>query len=210
MRLLREEGARWDLALALAAQGGVLSLEGERDAGLAACLESETICRELPEPWCLSIALVSLGFIAFGDGDYAQAESRFQEALRIRRELKDAWNTAEALNLLGETTHTMGKRESAAGMFTESFRLYSEVGDRMGAATALENLAAVTMDQQQDYQAVRLYGVADRWKEKNAAPFAMSLVDPDQTRRNVIALRERLGAQVFEEAWEKGRSTASI
>jgi tetratricopeptide (TPR) repeat protein len=147
--------------------------------------------------------LNNLGNVAHDQGDLACARALHEESLAIGRELGDRDAIATNLHSLGAVAYLQGNFASARALYQESLENRSELGDRLGMARALEGLAAVVAALGSSLRAARIWGAAQRLREKIASP--LSPIERPRYDERVAAARVLVGDDsVFERAWQEG------
>jgi hypothetical protein len=91
---------------------------------------------------------------------------------------------------------------AAQARLAESLELRQEIGDAGGSAWCLERAAEVALARGQERKAARLYGTAAGLRE--AIGSVIDRPDRAEYERHRAALRDKLGAEVFEAAWREG------
>ena len=136
LAILRELGARREMAYALFYLGGVYVERGKPQAQ-----EALDIFREIGDRRGMAISLHALGWSLIPRGEYGAARPLFQQSLTLFRELGNQQGIADALGSLGYATWVLGEYESAKRLHQESYALFREIGDRGGMARSLARLA---------------------------------------------------------------------
>jgi hypothetical protein len=96
-----------------------------------------------------------------------------------------------------------GDGAEATEQFCESLKMYQEMGAPWGIADSLEGLAGIASDSRQFECAAQLFGSAAALRETAVFPLASPNVVMQQ--RELEVLREALGSNSFEAAWQMGR-----
>lgn len=96
-----------------------------------------------------------------------------------------------------------GDRAQAVRRLGEALAIQRETNDRDGIATSLALFAELAARARNLRRAVRLFSAA-RVVREEAPAFPMSQLRRDAFE--VDSLRDQLGADVFDEAWSRGRS----
>jgi len=111
---LRELGARWELASALADRGTIHRLRGESELAGSDLRESLVLCRELHDRALVGPAAAELARTLAMRGDVAGARSVLAEP-QIRTGDHQPWSGAALLTAEAVTSLTEGDREAALG-----------------------------------------------------------------------------------------------
>ena len=140
VKLSREQGNAWSLALSLISLG--MALRDQEDYNLAQSTieESKRIWQELGDLWGLAEALHHLAHVAYRRGDYEVAYSLEEEVLSIQRQLGDKHSIAYAIHNLGLYTLAQGNMDRAKPLFEQDIVLFREIGDKTGIVLSLKFL----------------------------------------------------------------------
>lgn len=143
--LLRQDGARLDLAQALRSLGEVERNVPESDGGVAAYQEAITLLREENVPLRLAHAIRHLGDIHRHHNDFERAAVCYDEAVSLYRSHPDAppLDVANALRSAAILKERTGEAEQAAALWTEAWRLYQQAGVAAGVAESRARMAAI-------------------------------------------------------------------
>lgn len=177
------------------------------DYPTAQTLNSQTLAlrREGGDQWGVSASLNNLGVVAHAQCDYAAARSLYAESLAIRRALGDRSGIATSLVNLGFAASDQGDYPSAQALFAESLLAFQELGYRRGLADVLEALAYVGLTPADPARAARIWGAAERLRERIGAP-----LPPNERERydgRVATARAALGDDAaFDRAWQEGHA----
>jgi predicted ATPase len=203
VELARASRDWWVQSVNLSALGELYRARDEAGKARLALEESLRAARECGDLRNIGRILTVLGLVELGQGDHDRARRLFEEALDVQRSCRDAWNTSRTLANLGLVAEAAGDRPQAVGRLGESLAIQAETNDRDGIATSLTLLAELAAAAWKPRRAVRLFSAA-RVVREEAAEFPMN-----QLRRDAFeldSLRDRLGADAFDEAWSGGRS----
>jgi len=205
IRLLRQSGDTWDLALTLHDLAHAVSLRGAQSAALAYFEESQSLFEGLHDDWGISLALRGRGMVAYRNGDYGRARAYLEEGLLAsHRAEANKWNIAQALSLLGEAVQREGDLERAAVLFAECLELDHEVGDMARLALILRHLGTIAELQGQADRAVRLFAAAARLQETHQGGRPISLAEETKDEDALTRAHAALDATAFDAAWAEG------
>jgi tetratricopeptide (TPR) repeat protein len=202
VRIFRESGDDWGLALALSDLGNIEKVAG-RHAEAQKCYE-ESLARweSVKDSWGSSLALSYLGDLAYRRGEYPAARRNMRAALGIQRARGDKWGMAWSLNMLGRIGASTPDYEQAATHFRESLSLHAELGRKHMIAYCLEGLAGVAGAEGEWRRAVVLIGAAKALRQSIEAP--MTAAEEAEQEQRLAQIRERLGAATVEDALAQG------
>ncbi len=201
--------------------GFVSWLQGDFQVATSECTAALAMFRVLGDVEGTAWSLISLGVVARYQGDYPAAESLLRESLALSESIGFregiAWSH-EHLGLLALSLAADGPvpGPGAAGLLRSSFETHRELRDRWRMSSVLDDLAAVALT-----GASGASGSAGSADSAQAARRAAALLGAGQALREsigtVMAPCERsahdaavnqaravLGADGFEEAWQRG------
>lgn len=204
LALSRQLGDGDGIAACLNSLAIVARLQGEFPRAIALCEECLALRRQQGDVRGIANALTNLGNLANDVGDTARAVQLLEKSLAHWRNLGHRQGIAMALNNLANALASGPDQARVAALLRESLAILHEVGDRMNAADCLQNLGSVAVEQGQLERAARLLGAAEALRERLGV--ALGPLDRAASEPTVAALRERLGAENAEAAWQRGRS----
>jgi non-specific serine/threonine protein kinase len=144
--------------------------------------------------------------VALGQGDRARARRLAERALSLAREI----GAREAVSVALPTLATIARSDEdlglAARLFEEGLVLSAEVGDGTNVAYYLEALAEISAAEDKLERAARLWGAAGALLETIEVIAYPHAVDRAFYDRQMAAVRQRLDAPTWEEAWGEGRA----
>lgn len=198
----RATGLQWMTTLSLLSLAHITIGTGEytrADQILSECL---SLCRQLGDRGRLAAALALSGWLALAQGHAPTARSLAAESLMLFRGIEDQQGVAEALSI-------SGLAEAAQGNFTAAQALYAEWltvirSDEQSIALVLERLAEVVAAQRRPAWAARLWGAAEKLREKNGLPVPSR--PSAGSLRSLKMARAQLGVHAFMIAWNEGRT----
>jgi non-specific serine/threonine protein kinase len=147
-----------------------------------------------------SLALRTAGDIRRDAGDAAGAEPLYAESVALMRR-GDTANLAQVLTRQADARRQRGALTEAHHALDEAFAITRRLGSRFLLPECLDVLARVRRDEGDARAAARLFGAAERQRT------AIGAVLPPRRRAphagEIDSLREALGAEAFEEAWNE-------
>lgn len=200
----RQIGDRAGSAAALWALGN-LATDVADYAPARACLDdSAQMLRELDD-WRVAYALLGLAVVDHLQRDHATAKARLTEALQIQRDVGHRMGIARSLTILGLVAHDEGDVQSAADSLSEAVNLLHDLRNLHHMCEAFEGAAAVAGALSNHDAAARIWGSAERIREKITCPIAPSW--RPRYERQVAAARGKLrDIGAFDRAWSEGRA----
>jgi len=132
----------------------------------------------------------------------------YQKALAETTILTDPFSTGLTLGNLGSVSERLGDFLTAKDYHQRALRIRVELEDRAGIAGSLEGVAhvvsATAPDQERATAATRLIAAATRIREETG--FGNSQDSTERVAKTTDTLREVLGRDDFDRAWEEGHS----
>jgi predicted ATPase/class 3 adenylate cyclase len=128
LRLWRERGDKWWMAVALEHLGFILGVEGDVQMRLARLEEGVTLAREVEDQWPLALCLVRLAPYLMRT-DVAAARRIREEGAAVARNVGDKSILIQALGSLAGTYIIEGNFTTAASIAEEGLEAAREVGD---------------------------------------------------------------------------------
>ena len=168
-------------------------------------MEEQLACaRELGDRKLIGWALTNLGIAATEVGDLATARARQEEALGLATQIGDRRLEAYALASGALACQVAGDYPAARAFRRRSLQLARVIGEPRIVAENLEELAGVEAAVANSRLAACLLGAAQALRERLGEP----LPGPDLPRHNQIVadVREALGDEHYQAAWDQGRS----
>jgi predicted ATPase len=179
--------------------------QGQTALARARMEEQLASARELGDRKLTGWALTNLGLAATEAGDLAAARARQDEALRLAQEIGDRRLQTYALINRAAVSQADGDYPAARTFHQRSLRLAQALGEPHITAANLQDLAHVEAAAANPALAARLLGAAHALRERLGEP----LPGPDQARHDHLTanLRQALGDEQYQAAWNQGRST---
>jgi predicted ATPase/DNA-binding SARP family transcriptional activator len=178
-------------------QGNFLSVK-------ALLTESLRTYRELGCSVGAAQMISSLGVIARDMGEYSEARAQHRESLKLHRELGDRFGTALALKNLGDVACFEKKYEEASDYYSQSLRAWQETDGLLGMIYCIEGLAMVAAGEGQAEQCVRLFGAAQRWRQRLKAP--THAIDRANYERHLEKASAELSEAEYKRFWAEGQN----
>ena len=206
--LYQASGDRRGSAMALTLQASVLIDRGDTQQAAAWLEQALREHRDLGHHWGTAWSLSTLGIIRHIRGEYAQAATLYEESLAHFHAIGDRHGAGNQLANLAYVALPMGDSSQARVLLKQSLILARELDDRRGIAECLEGLALATGMDGRPWDAVRLFGAAERARKASGfhldnTPAAAALHD------STLAEQCRaLGTEAFNVAWAAGQALA--
>jgi predicted ATPase/transcriptional regulator with XRE-family HTH domain/Tfp pilus assembly protein PilF len=205
--LAREAGSRESLAYVLNSKGAHELEQGQLEQATATLEECLELSRSSGDSLTEAAALVNLAEIALSQGDLSRAETLAERALAMSHQRGHQRGQAFALCTLSDAARRSGDFERAARRLAAYVELQEGMGDALGQVVTLELQARLAASRGEHQNAVRYYSTADARRVRMGTPLP-PLYRPEQAQ-TLADLRDRLGADTFEELWEQGREAAA-
>jgi tetratricopeptide (TPR) repeat protein len=146
---------------------------------------------------------VALGKQASEQGEHERAKKLLEASREDFSKLGDRNGFAAATFYGACAARARGDRVEATAQFSESLKMYRDLGAVWGIADSLEGLAGIAGEVGQFQRAAELFGSAAALRE--SAGFQLAPPKIIMQRRELDALRQALGSNGFEAAWQTGR-----
>jgi non-specific serine/threonine protein kinase len=195
---------RQGVAGSLSNIGGVHEMKGEFDKARGFYERSLEIRRDVGNRWGIAVSLNNLGVVADQLGDYEDARGFHEESLKIRRELGNKLGIAESLNNLNIVVIRQGDTMTSKILEREALKLNLELRDPVGLASSLGISGARAEAERDLVRSIRLRGSASALRDRYQAPLPPA--EQESLEQVLSRLRETLGDQAFDKAWEEGYS----
>ena len=216
--LFREAGDLHGEALAAAALGHVLALQGDDERAVEVLQQArdllqqaDTVQRSGQERVqnLLVAAMVDnfLGQIQLGKADYDRAAQLFTAGLDAARSTPDRFTILISLYDLALASQARGDLDGARGLLRQGLSLAAEAGDESAAAYYLEALAVIARQQDDPQRATWLLAAAGAQLQAGGSGWLHAYVPRAPHDHSVEAeLRSQMGDSAYEQAAAHGRS----
>jgi predicted ATPase/DNA-binding CsgD family transcriptional regulator len=212
--MMRELEDMQGVAETLYAMGVVAEDRGDYDTAIRSLSEALALLRSSGNTLFLAFTLNALGLTAYGQADLDGAEASFTEALTHFRAVGETYGTGFTLTNLGKVALAQGDLQRAALSYGESLALWRDEAERLKhsldqsfplrrVAGCMRGLGSVAAAQGHTGTATTLFGVAEAMREGAGLLPGQHRADHHQT---IAALRQRLGANNFDVAWQAGKA----
>jgi predicted ATPase/class 3 adenylate cyclase len=161
-----------------------------------------TVARAIKHPETEGECELMLGEIAFEAGGLPLAAKRFARSLSICQAARDRRGVANALWWSGRTELQSGDTGAAWGHLGEALRAFQNFEMREQLLGCLEDHASLALAGDQNPLAGKIMAAATALRER--MKLARRPHDEARWQLQLNQLRERLGAEAYDEAWETG------
>jgi hypothetical protein len=176
LRLWRELGDTWSLAVTLAYVGLMLGMQGDVQTARAYLEEGVALARELEDPWPLAVCLIRLG-----DGvkstNATAARRALEEGVALARRAGDKSVLSDGLRELGPLYFLEGDVTTASRVIEEALAEARAIGHTMYISLALLQLAFTACLQSDPVKAkghgAELWAIGRESGSRMAATFAL-------------------------------------
>jgi predicted ATPase/DNA-binding SARP family transcriptional activator len=144
LRLWRELGDKWWMAVALEHVGFLLGVEGDVQTGLTRLEESVSLAREVGDPWLLAFCLVRLGDGLVLTDNIAASRRIFEEGVALARTVGDKSVLSEGLGGMVSVYFSEGNLTEAARVCEERLAEARAIGDFVHLMLSLLLLVVIT------------------------------------------------------------------
>lgn len=173
-------------------------------AAYALTRESLEVLRELGDRHGVARSLTGLGAIAYSQGNHLDAKASYTEALHLFEEFGDRQSVAMILNNLGETALSQSNLEEAGAYFKDGMLALRDIGNKAAVGGCLDGLAQIAAAQGKPGRAARLFGAADGITKSTGE--AVPVANRAEYAQIVAGVRDTLGNEAFEAAWDEGQA----
>ncbi len=203
LALFREHGDRTGEAIATLHLGQIALHDGDDAAARAEFEAGRALAREIEHSEVEGECELRLGQLAWLAGDAQAAQARFEASLAVCRSAEDKRGEADALRWLGKSDLDAGRLGEARQRLTDALRAFREFEMNEELIGGLEDHAALRHAEGAHEAAVELAAAASQSRSRLALP------RPPRTEPRwqalLSALREALGAERHDAAWQRGR-----
>jgi len=204
LTIYRELDDAAGIALALLRLGIGAYYHGDLPRAVAVLEDSLARYRVMNDPIGTHVALYELAEALSYTGDFARSRQLHEEGLVLKRQLGDRWHIAFSLFGLGLLAWMEGDYAHAAALQRECLELRGELDDRWGTAMCLEVVAWIRASEGAMQNAARLLGAAEAARNNMSA----ILIVPHARNHDdcLTKVRAALGAELFDRAWQVGKT----
>ncbi len=143
LRLWRELGDNWWMAVTLELAGLMTSLDGAPTA-LAYLEEGVSLARGIEDPWPLAVCLIRMGDALKPRGEAAAAHPFLEEGVAIARRVGDKIVLSEGLRELGSLYYAQGNLTTAASLTEEALGEAHAIGSILHVLLASWQLVIIS------------------------------------------------------------------
>jgi tetratricopeptide (TPR) repeat protein len=193
-----------ELAFALRYLGFVASATGQNEAAATYLEEGLAVSRRAGLSIGSAFGVMYLGDVMLQRQDLARAQELFDESIVLLAALDNTTSPSYSLRRLSYLARLRGDTAQATDLCLQSLAQNRASGDRQGVAACLVALAQIAMTVADAEEAVLLLGLADAVATTvggRLLPF-----DAEQFVLTRSELQARVGAQVWERAWQAGQT----
>ncbi|MEO8573364.1 MAG: protein kinase [Pyrinomonadaceae bacterium] len=200
----KEAGDKQGVALSSRGLGLVAMQQGDAAAAREYFESGLAISRELDDKFGIAISLSFLGDLARTEKDFSRARPLFEESLDLFRDLDNKSAVSDALNNLGAACFGAGELRLSKKHFAEAANLAFDLGNKMTISYSLDGFAALAVENGDLKRAAQLCGAAEALRES----IGYKIEPAEAVFRDVYLgrLRERLDANEFNEAFDRGHA----
>jgi predicted ATPase/class 3 adenylate cyclase/DNA-binding CsgD family transcriptional regulator len=204
LAIFRQEEDKWYIAQTLYYLASMATFQGDHATARALIEEGLVLFREMGDQRGIAYALNTLGLVSHIEGNVETARLLQEESLAICQSMGDRLGIAFALGALGGLELLQGNSVVARPMFEESLEIAIQSGDKWLTAVYLEGFGRAVAAQGFPAWAVLLWSVANSLRETIGTP--MWLIERAIHEFSMAATRIQLGDEMFEAAWDEGRT----
>jgi non-specific serine/threonine protein kinase len=200
----RQAGDYWSIGIAQVLLGVLANYEGNFETAKRYFEQCLSLAKQENDLWLQALALSDLGFVAFHQGEYPQAREFGVESLSLARQVGEKWCIFNSLYSLGLVTIVGGDFVQARDLFKEAMSISRGLGHSLSIALCMEGLAGAWGAQGEAEKAALLFGAAAARRDfiGAAVPSAFRF----GYDRNLDAVRNALGEELFTSRWSEGQA----
>ncbi len=180
---------------------------GEPGPALSRARAAVRVADGVGEAMARAFASDVLAGLLLEGGALDSAQEHCVRALGLYRDVGYREGEASALQRRGDIAQDRGAVAEAVTSYADAFTVASQLGHPRAMAQAVESLAGAAADRAPESAAVLLGAAAAMRAEIGATPSPAAIRSRD---RCADALRSRLGAATFTEAWTTGRQLRPV
>jgi len=166
--------------------------------------EASAIADQIKDNYLEVTILTVLGEVARSIGDYATAKKAYEGSLKLSRQAEDRYEERQALVNNSYVYSHDGDYKSAFDFARQALQLSLEIHSIPAIIATLEVLAHVIGPLGQPERAVRLYGIAEAFREKRGGRIeAGDLADYEE---GLAKVRTMLDSTKFNALWAEGQA----
>jgi tetratricopeptide (TPR) repeat protein len=206
LELLRDRGDRAGVASALAFQGNIARLQGEREGARDLFEQGLALYRALDNKRGMGHVYQLLGNLALDAGDEGQAADCYASALTLSRAIGDGHLSALIQGNQGNLARRQQDAERARVCWLESLTQLQSCGHRLCRGWALAHMGLLAGEGGDHERGVRLIAAATATHS-----WFWTSLDPEQRRDCAVHLRvglTKLGEERYTACWTAGRAWA--
>ena len=195
-----ESGMAWAMTFLATCGVGLMS---KIDDYLELACQGLELFQKLGEQPGISGAHNALGELNRAVGDYDAAQLHYEEGMQIAQ--RNGERTSEAVEYmnLGFIAYHRNQYQSSAELIRQGLLICQELGTNYGLAQDLAALAGPIGELGDPVKAARLLGAADA--EMESLGIGQQPADQIEIDRFQSSIRQALGEEAFQEAWQAGR-----
>ena len=178
LRLWRELGDKWWMAVALQLLGLIIGMDGDIQTAVAQDEDSVSLARQVQDPWPLAGSLIRLGDdLKVRGTDEAAARRFLEEGVVVARQAGDKMLLSEGLRELGSLYHAVGNLTAATPLIEEAIMEARAIGSILSMALSLCELVGISCLQNDPAKAkgycLELWAIGKETGSPFAAAFAL-------------------------------------
>ncbi|HIH95474.1 TPA: tetratricopeptide repeat protein [Methanosarcina acetivorans] len=185
--------------------GIIYQQQGNYEEAVKKYNQSLEMKEELGDKSGIAITLYQLGNIHYSQGNYEEAVKKYNQSLEMNKKPGDKSGIAKTLHQLGMIHHDKGNYEEAVKKYNQSLEIKEELGDKSGIAITLHQLGNIHYSQGNYEEAVKKYNQSLKIKEElgDKSGIAKTLHQLDRIKKDMDRLKEKMGEENFEKAYQK-------
>ena len=203
-QIFMELGDRQNAAHSLLSLALTMTERGDQARADALYQETLGLFQATHDEFGETFSRTGLGLVAAARGDYATARSHLEQSAVMRRRLGDKIYLTYSLGWLALVAVRLGDLAAARAALEEGVAVRRALGDEGGLAASFQGLAALAAAEGKAVKAARLFGAAEKVRERVGANLPNS--ELVEYHHNVAVARAQLSEDEFTAAWAEGRA----
>jgi predicted ATPase len=204
LALYRQLGDKLSIASMLLGLGHVAHAEGVYERAMPLFEQALSAYSELGHRSAVADALFHMAMSERDQSRYPQAGRLLERALIIYRQSGNKDMVATTLSGLAHVETLAGNQSRARTLLDEALAHFRETGNKRGMTDVLAGLSQLTATAGPPATAARLLGASDALLE--AIGIHLNPRERAEFEQRVSAVRAQIGDEVFQAAWDEGRS----
>ena len=202
--IVRQAGMLEQLATILTTRAQ-LAFVGYRDLEKAKRYLDEAVLLSatLHNEWATAMSLFGMAHVAGVMGDLDTARAKFMASANLARKMGNKRQMYSCYSELAHILRENSELDEPLGIYLDLLPKWRDLGHRAAVAHELECIAYILSKKDAAQRAVTILGAADSLRRMIGS--SPTPIERSEYEREIMALREKLDATTFEQAWAEGQ-----